>query len=230
MALGRPPALLAVAHGSADPRAAAANQALLRRVAKRLPGVLIRLAYLDHVGPSVPDALTELAGAGVPELVVLPLLLTVGYHSRTDIAALLRDPPLPVHYGRVLGPDPLLGVALADRLAETGVAPDAPVVLVAAGSSDPDAARDVEAMAAELADRRGGWVRPAYASAITPTVPEALAAAGPGAAVARYFLAPGRLPDRVARQATGRPVSSTLTDHPAVAAAVVERYREARAR
>ncbi len=230
MALGRPPALLAVAHGSADPRAAAANEALIRRAAGRLPEVRLRLAYLDHVPPSVPDALASLARDGVEEAVVLPLLLTVGYHSRTDIPVLLRDVPLPVRYGRVLGPHPRLLEAVGERLAEARVRPDAPVVLVAAGSSDPDAAHDIEATAKALGRQRGTQVFPAYASAITPTVPEALDVAGPDAAVALYFLAPGRLPDRVARQAAGRRVSPTLTDHPGVVAALLERYREAQRR
>jgi len=218
VAVGTGPALLAVAHGSADPRAAAANQRLLRRVASLLPGVDVRLAYLDHAGPSLPSVLASLAGA---RTVVLPLLLTVGYHSRTDIPALL---PAGVPYGPVLGPDPRLADALSDRLAAAGVPRAAPVVLAAAGSSDPDAAADVTAMATLLAVRRGGRVLAAYASAIGPGVGEALAAAGPGAAVASYFLAPGRLPDRVRRQAGDAVVTEPLDDHPSVAALVAERY------
>lgn len=195
----------------------------MRRVAALLPDVAVRLAFLER-GPSVPDTLADLAGAGVGEVVVLPLLLTVGYHSKTDLPALLRAAPLPVRYGRVLGPDPLLAEALDDRLAEAGVDPAAPVVLAAAGSSDPDAAVAVEAMAHLLAQRRGSPVRPAYASAIRPTVSEALAVAGPGAAVAQYFLAPGQLPDRVLQQAAGRTVSEPLIDHLAVAKRVNDRY------
>lgn len=222
MAVGR--ALLAVAHGSVDPRAVAANERLLRRVSSLLPGVAVRLAYLDHREPSVSQALAALSGA---DTVVLPLLLTVGYHSRTDIPALL---PHGVRYGAVLGPDPRLADALADRLAAAGVALDAPVVLAAAGSSDPDAAADVTSMAALLASRRAVPVLPAYASAIGPAVSEALAVAGPGAAVASYFLAPGRLPDRVRRQAAGAVVTEPFDDHPAVAELVAERYAAAASR
>lgn len=220
------PALLAVAHGSADPRAAQANTRLLRQVATTLPAVTVRLAYLDHLAPSVPEALAALAVAGAREVVVLPLLLTVGYHSRTDIPALLHDPPLAVRYGRVLGPDRLLAAGLADRLTEAGVAPRTSVVLAAAGASDPDAARDVAVMADLLAAVRAAPVTPAYASAIPPTVPEALAAAEADAAVSRYFLAPGRLPDRVVLQAGPRLVGQPLNDHPALVRVVVNRYRE----
>lgn len=176
----------------------------------------------------MPEALADLVDAACVEAIVLPLLLTVGYHSRTDLPRLLRDAPLPVRYGRLLGPDPLLAEALDARLAEAGVPARAPVVLAAAGSSDPDAPHDVEEMARLLALRRGSAVLPAYASAIGPTVSDALAEAGSDAAVSLYFLAPGRLPDRVMGHAegAGRLVTEPLTDHPAVAALLLQRYHE----
>jgi sirohydrochlorin ferrochelatase len=73
----RPPRLslgvVLVAHGSRDPRAAAATSALARAVGRAHPGWAVRAAYLDHAGPRPLDALASLP---VRRAVVVPLLLT----------------------------------------------------------------------------------------------------------------------------------------------------------
>ncbi len=129
--LGSPPAsvrvappLVAVAHGSRDPRAAATVRALLDLVCRRAagaghPGLDVRAAYLGHAAPTLGQALGALDGAAV----ILPLLLTAAYHSKTDIPKALHEarstrPRLDVTYGRPLGPHPLLLRALDRRLAE----------------------------------------------------------------------------------------------------------------
>jgi sirohydrochlorin ferrochelatase len=133
------PPLLAVAHGSTDPRAAATIAALMRlagQLADRsgLPALDARTAYLGHSPPSVSQVLGALAapGPGGPGLaarerrvVVLPLLLTAAYHSEVDLPALLAEaagahPGLSLRYGDPLGPHPLLLRALDRRLAEHG--------------------------------------------------------------------------------------------------------------
>jgi sirohydrochlorin ferrochelatase len=183
----------------------------------------------------VPD----LAGA-----VAVPLLLSGGYHARVDLPA--RAPRARIT--RPVGPDPLLAVALADRLGEAGYA-GGPVVLAAAGSTDPAAQADVQAQAGLLAAHLGQPVTPAYLSAARPQVADLAAGgeAGPSpvapvstaapvaavasvAAVAAYLLAPGRFADQLAADVAGRaPVSAPLGDHPAVAEVVLDRYDEARA-
>lgn len=153
--------LVAVAHGSRDPRAAATVEALLDEVRLARPGLPVRTAYLDHATPSLGQALSGLDAA-----VVLPLLLTEAYHSRVDLPAALnearaRDPRLRVRYGATLGPHPLLLTTLERRLAEAGVVigdPDTAVVLVSAGSSDPRANGVVARMARD-------WGRPALSEA-----------------------------------------------------------------
>ena len=113
--------LVAVAHGSADPRAAAAVTELMGVVRARagrvgLGELQVRAAYLGHALPSVPDVLealcepepesiTDAAGPvpygrpgrppepvrGERPVVVLPLLLTGAYHSDTDLPAVLSE-------------------------------------------------------------------------------------------------------------------------------------------
>jgi sirohydrochlorin ferrochelatase len=149
-------ALVLVAHGSADPRAAATIGELMRLVAHRAAerglGVPApRAAYLGHAAPSVPQVIRALE-PDVP-VTVLPLLLTAAYHSKTDIPRMLARSPsgARVTYGEPLGPHPLLISALEDRLPQAALASPAEVgvVLAAAGSSDPEANAAVAQLAAQ---------------------------------------------------------------------------------
>ncbi|MER5782161.1 sirohydrochlorin chelatase [Streptomyces mobaraensis] len=207
-----PPALLLVAHGSRDPRHAATVAALRARVAARLPRVRVAAGFLDLRTPDVPTALARLAEDGVRTVVAVPLLLTHAFHASSDIPDVLRTATpreLTVRQAPVLGPSRLLLSALERRLREAGVPADARrttgVVLAAAGSSDPAATATIEALAHTW--RTTGWhtVHPAYASATGPRTEDAVRALRAGGcrrvAVARYMLAPGRLPDRVAASA-----------------------------
>ncbi|MFC3820364.1 sirohydrochlorin chelatase [Planomonospora venezuelensis] len=230
--------LVAVAHGSRDPRAAATVEALMDTVRLALPGLPVRAAYLDHAAPTLAGALSGLA-----EAVVLPLLLTEAYHSRVDIPGALaevaaRQPRLRVHRGTTLGPHPLLIDALERRLAEAGVAagdPRTAVVLLSAGSSDHRANATVAGIARQWAARRGWWsVSAAYASAAAPAPGDEVrrlpAAGAPRVVVAPYLLAPGYFADktRAAALAAGAEVvADVLGAAPEVADVLLERYGQA---
>ena len=181
--------LVGVAHGSRDPAAQETVRALLGAVRERRPDLDVRVAFVQNAAPDLPSVL---AGAG-PGAVVVPLLLSRGYHVAVDIGRATADAGAAV--ARPLGPDAALASALDDRLTEAGARRHAPAVLAAAGSSDPDAVEDVEAQARLLGARRGGPVVAAYATGRSPTVDEAVTAllaehAAP-VAVAPYLLAPG---------------------------------------
>ncbi|MFJ2029857.1 sirohydrochlorin chelatase [Streptosporangium sp. NPDC087985] len=230
--------LVAVAHGSRDPRAAATVEDLLDLVRRARPELPVRAAYLDHAAPTLTGALAELA-----EAAVVPLLLTEAYHSRVDIPGALaalaaRRPLLRVHLGTTLGPHPLLVTALERRLAEAGVRagdPRTAVVLVSAGSSDRRANATVSGIAADWAGRRGWWsVTAAYASAAEPTPAQAirrlLSAGAPRVVVAPYLLAPGHFADRIRRDALAagaEAVAGVLGAAPELAAVLLERYEQA---
>lgn len=235
-------ALLAVAHGSRDPRSAQTTEALLAAVRARSPGLPVAVGYLELVSPRVGPAADALVAAGARELVLVPLLLTAAYHSNVDVpreaaAVAARHPAVAVRVAGVLGPDPLLLAALERRLAEAGVrradAPRTALVLGAAGTSNPRGRAVIEQLARDWRERAGWWdVVPAYASAARPTVAEAVhrlrAAGAPRAAVASYVLAPGRLPDRLVAGATsGLPVSAPLGDADELAEVVLARFAAA---
>ena len=244
--------LVGVAHGSSDPRAAASVDTLLslvraRAAAAGYPGLDVRAAYLGHAAPTLAQALSAVDGAAV----VLPLLLTAAYHSKTDIPKVLHEvrrarPRLGISYGRPLGPHPLLRRALERRLAEAAdgeppwasaavpAASTTAVVLAAAGSSDP-AANAVITDQAECWQAERGWraVLPAYASAASPTPPEAVAAARRSGArrvlVASYLLCPGVFADQIRSDclaAGADVVSPVLGAAPEIADIVLGRYAE----
>ncbi|MET8114199.1 sirohydrochlorin chelatase [Streptomyces prasinus] len=233
------PVLLVIAHGSRDPRHAATVHALVERVRSLRPELRVETGFLDFDVPSVPGVLDSLAAEGVRDVVALPLLLTRAFHAKADIPAALAeaDARLRIRRADVLGPSPLLLAALERRLYEAGLTPadksSTGVVLASAGSTDPEAIAVIAAIAREW--RYTGWcaVRPAFASASLPrtedAVRELLALGCERVAVAPYVLAPGFLPDRIARGAARADVlADVLGPAPEVARVVLERYDAAR--
>ncbi|MFI9748619.1 sirohydrochlorin chelatase [Streptomyces collinus] len=233
------PVLLVIAHGSRDPRHAATVHALVRRVRATRPDVRVETGFLDFNVPSVQGVLESLAVQGVRDVVALPLLLTRAFHAKADIPAVLADAPpqLRIHQADVLGPSPLLMAALERRLYEAGLTPadksSTGVVLASAGSTDPEAIAVIADIAREW--RHTGWcaVRPAFASASLPRTEDAVRALRElgcsRVAVAPYVLAPGFLPDRIARGAAEADVlADVLGPAPEVARVVLERYEAAR--
>jgi sirohydrochlorin ferrochelatase len=181
------------------------------------------------------------AADGHDRAVVVPLLLGRAYHARVDVpgavaAAGSRLPGLDIAIAPVLGGHDGLATAALRRL--TAVAgpladPGLGVVLAAIGSSHAPANAAVAEVAAGWM-RRFGWsgATAAFATATTPTVPDAVAALRAGGArrvaVAQWILAPGLLPDRIVADATaaGAPVAEPLGPDPDVARAVLDRFDE----
>nr|WP_300009087.1 sirohydrochlorin chelatase [Pseudonocardia sp.] len=233
-----PPALVAVAHGSRDPRSAATVARLMDEVARQRRGLDVRLGFLDLSAPRLPHALAAVAGTH-DRAVVVPLLLGHAFHARVDVPeevarASRAHPGLDLAVAPVLGGDPRLETAALRRLAAVAGPLEDPglgVVLAAIGSSHGPANVAVAAIVARWA-RRFGWAGggAAFATAASPTVTDAVArlraAGAQRVAVAPWILAPGLLPDRIARDAhaAGALVADPLGPHPDVAATVLGRY------
>ena len=230
-------AVVLVAHGSRDPRAAEATTALATAVARAYPEWEVHPSYLDHAGPRPLDVLAGLAFRGHTRAVLVPLLLTAAYHGRVDVPAVVTAArgaglPIEVTVADVLGPragrvpaDLLDG--LIRRLPGAGL--DA-VVLAAAGTRDAAARTTVAEVAVALGERLGVPSAVAYASAAAPSAAEAVEALRAGGAtrvgVAAYFLAPGRLYDVAAgsaRSAGAVAVSDPLGDAPELVRLVASR-------
>jgi sirohydrochlorin ferrochelatase len=235
------PPLVAVAHGSRDPRSAATVAALLEVVRAKGFGLDVRAAFLDLSAPRLGDVLAALHGAGHDEAVVVPLLLGNAFHARVDVPALVAEatarlPRLSVSVAEVLGPDRRLEAVALRRLVAAGARPDDPrlgVVLAGAGSSHPPANAAVSTVARRWAARHP-WAGAlaAFAAATGPDVPTAIrqlrARGARRIAVASWFLAPGRLPDRVIDAAgSGALVADPLGADPELAELILDRYEAA---
>jgi sirohydrochlorin ferrochelatase len=235
------PSLVLVAHGTRNDAGTALVGRLAAAVGRRLPGVSVYPAFVDVRRPSVADALCSALGrdaarplvpaADGPPAIVVPAFLAAGYHVREDLPRQVSDV---VPEGRalltpLLGPDPLLIAAAADRLHRAGWRPGDVVVLGAAGSKDPRARVDLLAAADALAARLGTEVHAGYLASGEPKATDLiteLRAGGRRVAAASWLLAPGLFHRRLA-ESGAEVVADPLGVHPGVVRAVVSRYREA---
>ena len=213
-----------MAHGTRNPAGVHAVWQIVDALRSSAPSLEIRAAFIELVQPDVPTAL-----AGIPadrRAVLVPLLLASGYHDRVDLPAAIATIRPRTAHAPVLGPDPRLAVALADRLREAGRRPGDAVVLAAAGSSEPAAIASVRTQAGLLAAELGSEVTVAFGSAAAPDVSTAVAGArAAGAdrvAIAPYLLAPGHFADRLAAAGADL-VAEPLGAHPAVVELALDR-------
>lgn len=189
------PALLAASHGTSDPAGRAAVAALVRAVRGARPHTRVSAGFVDVQQPDVPASLDALDDA-MP-VVVVPLLLSAGFHVHVDLTDAARHSrPGRVRVAAALGPDIRLTAILAQRLHRAGLAGEDRVVLAAAGSSDTGAVADCRLVGRQLSVLLGRPVTVAFISAAVPLLPDAVASVraqvnGARVVVATYLLAPG---------------------------------------
>lgn len=157
--------LIACAHGTRFEEGRVVVRELLEVLRATAPaGVEVLEAYVDVHGPYVTDVVAA-ARERTDDIVIVPLLLSTGYHTEVDLVEAADGLPV----APALGPHPVLAEILADRVRAAGAAPDDTVVLAAAGSTRPGAVVDVERMAELMADAGvTGPVVTAYAAASDP--------------------------------------------------------------
>jgi sirohydrochlorin ferrochelatase len=219
--------LVLAAHGSADPRSAANAQAVAGRLRRMRPGLDVRVAFCELNTPRLDEVLT-------PESVVTPFLLADAYHARIDIPRQIAGCGVAVRQADVLGEDDRLVYVLHERLTELEVStldPQLGVLVVAIGSTHAAAnARTAEVARKLMAGTRWAAATTAFATGSGPSPAEAanrLRRRGARSLViAPWFLASGRLTDRVAKYAVaeGIPMAAPLGAHRLVAETVLDRF------
>lgn len=219
--------LIACAHGTRFEEGRVVVRALLDVLRATAPaGVEVHEAYVDVHGPYVTDVVAA-ARERTDDVVIVPLLLSTGYHTEVDLVEAADGLPV----APALGPHRVLAEILVDRVRESGARAGDTVVLAAAGSTRPGAVVDVERVAALMTD--AGVVGPvvtAYAAASTPRIPDAIAAAraaGERTVAASYVLAPGHF-SRVIASAGADITTAPIGADPRLAAVVWERWTAAR--
>jgi sirohydrochlorin ferrochelatase len=234
------PALVALAHGSRDPRSAQTVTSLAEEVRTMRPDLRIEPAFLELSKPSFSQVVDRLVRAGYDEIVVVPLLLTEAYHAKVDVPRAIaeateRHEGLRIRGTDVLGLEPVFLEVLDRRLraalSDARVRELDALVLAAAGSSDQLANQAVSRLARLWGSRHRLPTVAAYASAAPPATGEAVrqfrAEGRRHIAVGSLFLAPGTLPDRAAElalEAGAVAVSDPLGADPEVARTVLARY------
>ena len=247
-------ALLIVGHGTRDEAGAQQFRLFADRVARRAaarPDLAVDAVaggFIELSAPPLRDAVAGLVAGGGRDLVAVPLILLAAGHAKGDIPAALareraRHEGLRTRYARPLGVHPVILRLLRERLAASAQPrPDA-VLLVGRGTTDPDANAELYRAARLLwettRDLGIDFVEPAFVSLAHPSVPEGMdRLARLGArrvTVLPYFLFPGVLPDRIARQSAKAAadlglkaaVAGLIGDCDALADLVLDRYAEA---
>jgi sirohydrochlorin ferrochelatase len=193
------PSLGLISHGTSS----ALGQSLIEALAEAVIDDLrarelvdeVMLGHVDVQDPGVDEVIDRLP-ADRPAVLV-PLLLSPGYHVHVDLAEALegagdRD----IRLAPTLGPDPRLARILAERLPRLRDGDE--VVLAAAGSSDERANASCEEMGRLLADELGRAVSVGFlagGSAPLKAIVEQNRQSGSRLVIANYLLAPGFFDD-----------------------------------
>ncbi|MGA8328016.1 MAG: sirohydrochlorin chelatase [Mycobacterium sp.] len=219
--------LVLAAHGSRDPRSAANAHAVAGQIRGMRPHLDVRVAFCDLNTPRLVDVLT-------PGAVVTPFLLADAYHARIDIPGQIAESGVAARQAGVLGEDDRLVDVMHERLAELGFStsdPELGVVVVAIGSTHAAAnARTANIASALLTGTQWAAATTAFATGSGPSPAEAVERLRHRGArrvvIAPWFLAPGRLTDRVLEYAAAQaiPMAAPLGSHRLVAETVLDRF------
>jgi sirohydrochlorin ferrochelatase len=222
--------LVLTAHGSADPRSAANAHAVAGQLRRVRPDLDVRVAFCELNAPRLVEVLT-------PDAVLTPFLLADAHHARIDIPRQVAACGVTVRQAGVLGEDDRLVAVLHDRLAELGVStldPRLGVLVVAIGSTHATAnARTAQVARNVIRGTHWRCATTAFATGSGPSPAEAVDRLRRRGArrvvIAPWFLAPGRLTDRVAAYAAaeGIPMAAPLGAHRLVAETVLARFNVA---
>jgi sirohydrochlorin ferrochelatase len=195
-------------------------------------GVDVRVAFCEQNFPNLRDVLAATGSNAV----VVPLLLANAYHARVDIPAMIAESGSGATQAEVLGEDDRLIAVLRQRLTHAGISqldPAVGVLVTAVGSSRPQANTRTAMVADYLAQHTRWTATTAFATGPQPTLAEAADLLRDTGAtrliVAPWFLAHGRITDRVADFARAQriPMAAPLGPHRLVADTVLDRFDQA---
>lgn len=115
------PALVMVARGSSDPTVAQVAHELRAGLQQLRPEISIHGAFLEQNPPSVGQVADQIVGAGIDEVVLVPLQLTYAVDSSPNLDEVLsrsraRHPQLRFTMSRPIGPELSLLTILDQRL------------------------------------------------------------------------------------------------------------------
>jgi sirohydrochlorin cobaltochelatase len=237
--------LVLVGHGSRSSRSGTEMVELAGHVAAALPDVAVDVGFLEMTEPPAGTVIDRLVDEGCRRLTVLPLVLLGAGHAKSDVPAVVlearaRHPGVDLMFGSPLGVARQPVAAIGRSLLQAG-AGGLPLLVVARGTSDPDANGD----AFKAARLVGEWVsaplvQVGFSGVTGPSVVEAasvLTRLGYRRfAVAWWYLCHGRLIERGRAELADLAASAGveivdggyLGPDPALVPLIVDRYQQAR--
>jgi len=116
--------LILLAHGSRDPRWRASVENLGRVVNRRLPAEEVRVAFMQFVGPTLPEAVEAAVRDGHRKANLLPLFMASAGHVDKDIKPMVSDlarehPEIELNLMTPVGEDDLFCDLIIDIATET---------------------------------------------------------------------------------------------------------------
>ena len=201
--------LVAVTHGAPSSANREAVIRLVDGVASARPDLDVSISFVDASRSDVAAALGPDDDAGA---VIVPLVLSAGFHVRTGLSLGLdrrsgsasgSGAATGARLAAELGPDDRIVEVLAERLGRLRLADTDAVVLAAAGSNDPRAVRECFETARRLGHRLGRSVTVGFIAAAIPRLHDAIEMIrevhpGVRVVVGSYLLAPGTFYDTAA--------------------------------
>ncbi len=150
-------AVLYVAHGTRVQQGIEEARNFIERVKPHISIKIQELAFLELAQPDILQGIEQCVKRGATKIAVVPILLLAAQHAKEDIPKLLAQaneqyPQITLTLAQPFGIHPKLIETLYKRILEQQLelVPDAEVLLVGRGSSDPDVARDMEVIAQQL--------------------------------------------------------------------------------
>ncbi len=236
--------LLLVGHGSRSATGAAELLTLGELVARATGEMPVETGFLELCEPRAGVVLDRLVDRGARRVAVVPLMLNAAGHAKSDVPAVVLDgrarhPTVTLRYGRALGIDHTTVALARQRILHAG-GEGVPLLVVARGTSEPEANADGARVARLLAEMCGApLVVTGYSGLTWPLVPDALEHCRRlGAEVVvqlAWYLCTGVLVERMREEAatwsaaTGIPVrwAGHLGPDPALVPLVLSRAAEA---
>ncbi|KRC63031.1 hypothetical protein ASE14_04380 [Agromyces sp. Root81] len=209
--------LVAVTHGEPSSANREAVIRLVDGVASARPELDVSISFVDASRSDVAAA--ALGADDDAPAVIVPLVLSAGFHVRTGLSLGLdrrgaargsadgvagaTGTGSGTRLAAELGPDDRIVEVLAERLARLKLADTDAVVLAAAGSNDPRAVRECFETARRLGHRLGRSVTVGFIAAAIPRLHDAIEMIrevhpGVRVVVGSYLLAPGTFYDTAA--------------------------------
>lgn len=236
--------LLIVGHGSKCMVSEEQMHLIGDHVAAALPDVVVEVGFLEMTAPPAGPVLDQLVARGCRRIIVLPLMLLGASHAKSDVPAIvvegrLRHPDIEIGFASPLGVVPEMVEIAASNLTESGGA-GLPLVVIARGTSDPDAnaeACKAGRMLAEWTD--SDFLQMGFTGMTWPLTPDALDLVGrlgfERVGLFFWFLCNGKLIERAREQiaeftaATGVEVvdGGYFGPDPRLTTVIERRYREA---